>query len=294
MLNFKNIELNDAETFNRFLKDNDELSCENTFTNLLIWQSAYNNMMAVDGDFLFIKSGSGEEETHALPFGPDLIKGIEMIFEHCKDKKPSFWVQEGPRFDIFKEYCGDGYKISEIRENFDYIYLQKDLAELAGKKYHSKRNHISAFSKKYDWHYEPISNENIADVKECCEKWYAENSHRMDSEMLYEKQGVNIILDNMEKLEASGSAIYVNGVVIAFTVGTPINSKIFNVNIEKALSDYDGAYTLINREFVKNELGNYELINREDDLGLEGLRKSKLSYKPNIILKKYLFTAEDK
>ena len=293
MLNFKNIELNDVEIINSHLKYNNELSCENTFSNLLVWQSAYQNMYALHDNMLFLKSSNKSDDTFSLPFGDDLKKGIEIIYQYCKNKKPSFWVQEGSRLEKFLKLYGNDYKISEIRENFDYIYLQKDLAELKGKKFHSKRNHISAFSKKYHWRYESITQNNIADIKKCCKEWYAENLHRADSEMLYEKQGLKIILNNIERLKIVGGAIYVNDKVVAFSLGTPINDKIFDVQIEKALTEYSDAYPLINREFAKNELENYLLINREDDLGLEGLRKSKLSYKPHILLKKYILTAKD-
>ena len=293
MLEFKKIELEDIKILEKYLKNETELSCENTFTNLLIWQSAYNNMASVADGMLFIKSGYGEEEMFSLPLGGDLEKGIELLKEHCGNKNPVFWTQDGERFERFMQMYGSDYKITEIPENFDYIYKTEDLAELSGKKYHSKRNHISAFSKKYDWHYETLSDSNISDIKLCAEEWYTENAFKEDYEMHYEKQGVSTILDNTELLGIKGGAIYVGDRVVAFTLGTEINSKIFNTHIEKALSDYDGAYAVINREFAKNELTSYELINREDDLGIEGLRKAKLSYKPNIILKKYICRSEE-
>lgn len=293
MLNFKNIEIDDYEILKSFLKDNNDLSCENTFTNLLIWQKAYNNMYAVYDGYLFIKSGTGKYETYSLPFGEDLLEGIEIIKAHCKDKMPSFWAQEGDRLNLFLENYGDEYIVSEVRENFDYIYLQEDLSLLAGKKYHSKRNHISAFSKMFDWHYESVTQNNIKDIKKCYKKWYEENKYRADSEMLFEEQGVTTLADNMERLGVVGGAIYVGSEVVAFSLGVPINDSIFDIQIEKALKDYLGAYPLINREFAKNELSNYRLINREDDLGIEGLRKSKLSYKPHMLLKKFILTPKE-
>ena len=148
-------------------------------------------------------------------------------------------------------------------------------------------NHISAFSKKYDWHYESISESNIAAVKESARLWYGENTDKMNETMLCEQKGIELMLDNMQRLSIRGGAIFVDGKVVAFCLGSPINPTCFDTHIEKALSEYSGAYAVINREFAKNELSYYKYINREDDLGLEGLRKAKLSYKPSILLKKF-------
>lgn len=293
MLDFKEIKIEDYKYFKPSCLYEQEFSCENTFLNLLVWQEAYNNMFAIEDDILFVKSGKAEKQTFFLPFGKDFDKGMRLIQEYADTERPNFWVQDGPRFERFKESYAKGYKITEVRKNFDYIYLQTDLAHLTGKKYHSKRNHINAFSKLYDWEYRNIDKSNIDDIKVCCEKWYKENLDKADFTMGYEKNGIYKLLDNFSALNILGGAIYINGKVVAFTLGTPINSDCFDIAIEKALTEYSSAYTLINREFAKNCLGSYKYINREDDLGLEGLRKSKLSYNPDFLLKKYIATAEE-
>ncbi len=287
MLNFKKIELNDYEIYNKYLNKTKELSCECSFVNMLVWQSVYNNMLAVCDDLLLFKSNDGEIETFSLPFGNDLEKGMSLLLEYNGGKPMNIWAQEGPRFHKFYELFSEKYTISESRDCFDYIYLRSDLAELKGKKYHSKRNHISSFSKKHNWHYKKITSDNISDIKLCAKKWYKENTERFDRSLEAEKQGVLTMLDNMDYLNLLGGAIYVENNVVAFTLGSPIGNDVFDIHIEKALKDYSEAYTVINREFAKNELLDYKYINREDDLGLEGLRKSKLSYKPAILLKKY-------
>ncbi len=286
MLNFKNIEINDIEIYKEFMINSDELSCENAFVNLLVWQSAYNNMLAVKDDILFIKSGKKGNESFRLPNGQDLEKGIFLLREYL-GCEPVFWAQEGSGLEKFRNTVGRSYTFYENRDASDYIYLQSDLANLSGKKYHSKRNHISAFSKSFDWHYESINDGNKDAVRKCAELWYQENADRLDKTMLCEQKGIDIMLSNMERLSVRGGAIFVDGKAVAFCLGSPINSDCFDTHIEKALSDYSGAYAVINREFAKNELSDYKYINREDDLGLEGLRKAKLSYKPCILLKKY-------
>ena len=286
MLKFKKTEIGDIEVFKKYIGFSGELSCESAFVNLLIWQSAYNNMWAEEDGQLIIKSGKGEDSSYRLPFGNDFLKGINLIREYSGEEYPDFWVQEGKRLDNFKANFGDKYVFEENRDAFDYIYLREDLANLSGKKYHGKRNHISAFSKKHNWSFKPITAENTEDVKLCAEKWYKENADREDKYLRCEKQGIITILDNMELLGVRGGAVYVDGRVVAFTLGSRISDEIFDIHIEKALSDYAEGYTVINREFART-LTEYKYINREDDMGLEGLRKAKLSYKPAILLKKY-------
>ena len=286
MLKFKKTEIEDIEVFKKYIGFSGELSCESAFVNLLVWQSAYNNMWAEEDGQLIIKSGKGEESSYRLPFGDDFIKGIQLIREYSGEKYPDFWAQEGKRLDNFKAHFGDKYVFEENRDAFDYIYLRSDLADLSGKKYHSKRNHISAFSKKHDWVFKPITPDNTADVKLCAEKWYKENADKEDKYLRCEKRGIYTILDNMELLGVRGGAVYVGGDVVAFTLGSRISDEIFDIHIEKALPDYAEGYTVINREFART-LTEYKYINREDDMGLEGLRRAKLSYKPSILLKKY-------
>ena len=286
MLKFKKTEIGDIDVFKKYICGDGEFSCESAFVNLLVWQNAYNNMWAQEDGHLIIKSGKGENSVFRLPFGDDFHKGIELIREYSGKEYPDFWVQDGKRLEEFKEYCGDKYYLEENRDAFDYIYLQSDLAELSGKKYHGKRNHISAFSKKFAWEYRAITAQNTEDIKICAEKWYNENSFRADKYLMCEKNGVNTILDNMEKLGVKGGAIYVGGEAVAFTLGSAINCEVFDIHVEKALSQYAESYTVINRAFART-LTDYKYINREDDMGLEGLRKAKLSYKPSILLKKY-------
>ena len=294
MLEFKKIELTDIDIYNSFIQNSNELSCEYAFVNLLMWQDLYNNEIAICDGQLIIKSKDDGIETFYLPLGDDLQKGINLIKEYKKSKKIDFWAQEGSRFEKFRKLYQNEYVFKEVRDAFDYIYLTTDLAELKGKKYHSKRNHISAFSKKYDWHYEKVTDDNINAVKLCAKEWYAENSDRFDTIMQAEKNGIEIMLDNLENLNICGGAIFIEDRVVAFTLGTSMGKEVFNIHIEKALKEYAGAYAVINQQFAKNELLSYKYINREDDLGIEGLRKAKLSYKPTKLLKKYYCQQVDK
>ncbi len=291
-MEFKKITLDSRDILLPFLQGADELTCELSFINLLLWQPLYNNCYCIEDGILYLKSYDEHIETYSLPFG-DMKTGVENIIKHTQNPYPTFWAQAGGRFDSFCKLYGDSYDIIESRNEFDYIYNSSDLINLAGKKYHSKRNHISAFSKQFDWHYEDICADNIDRVRECADIWYSQSADKMDDELKCEMQGVYMMLDNMDTLKLCGGAIVIDNRVVAFTLGSPLNQSIYNIHIEKAISGFEAAYTVINREFAAHHCSSYKYINREDDLGLEGLRKSKLSYKPTIILPKYVLTKKE-
>ncbi len=291
-MEFKKIELCDASALNAFLQSADELTCEISFVNLLLWQPLYNSYFCIEDNMLFLKTQSGSNVAYSVPFG-DVKKGVQKIIQHCNNSYPTIWAQEGSRFREFKNLYGYCYNFTEHRNEFDYIYNSSDLINLSGKKYHSKRNHISSFSKQFDWHYEDITPQNVKGIKECAETWYRQYGAKLDEGLKTEMRGIDLMLDNMVNLGVKGGAIVVDNRVVAFTLGSAINQNVYNIHIEKAISGFEAAYTVINREFAARNLSSYKFINRENDLGIEGLRKSKLSYKPEIILPKYICTKKE-
>lgn len=287
MIDFKSPKLTDYKKFAGFFFDDGEFSCEMNFISIYIWKAVYENKFYMDDKTLFFKSKSEDGGyVFSLPYG-DMDYGMELIFSYCKENgiKPDIWTSQGKRLDTFLKKYKD-YEMIPERDNFDYIYKREDLSTLAGKKYHSKRNHISAFSKKYNWEYEKLSDNNVEEFLSFSEKWYNDRMESLDEGLFAEQQALKEILCSGD-IDYTGALIKIDGKVVAITLGSPINSKVFDIHYEKADTEYMTAYALINREFAARELGNYEYINREDDLGLEGLRRAKLSYKPAILLEKY-------
>ncbi len=289
MIQFRSPQLSDYKKFAPFFSSEGELSCEMNFISIYVWKRVYENKFYMDEKTLIFRSvtDDGKGYVFSLPYG-DFDYGMSIIFDYCKEQgiKPNLWTSKGKRFEKFlqKYSC---YEMIPERDNFDYIYLRDDLATLSGKKYHSKRNHISAFSKKYNWSYEPLSAENMEEFLAFSDKWYKDKGIEEDEGLKAEKKALGEILSSHEGIEYKGALIKVEDRVVAITLGSPINSFTFDIHYEKADKDYPTAYALINREFAARELADYKYINREDDLGLEGLRKAKLSYKPEIILEKY-------
>ena len=285
MYSFKSPKLEDFKKFAPFFFDEGELSCEMNFINIYIWQQVYGNKFYLDDKVLILKSQGKEGEVFSLPFG-DFDHGMSVIFDYCKQNgiKPNLWTNQGKRMETFlkKFTC---YDAIPQRDSFDYIYNREDLAELKGKKYHSKRNHISAFSRKYNWTYHSLNKDNICEFLSFADRWY--DSREQDNGLKAEKNALHEILAFGDTLNIQGALIKVENRVVAATFGSPINSYTFDIHFEKADIQFPTAYTVINREFAARQLSEYKYINREDDLGIEGLRKAKLSYKPEIILEKY-------
>ena len=188
--------------------------------------------------------------------------------------------------ELEKAIPGGFFYIPE-RNYFDYIYLREDLATLKGKKYQAKRNHIDKFNKKFAYEYIPITPELVPECLQLECKWYKANREDNDEEDLNdERRSIIYALNHYDELGLIGGAICVDHQIVAFTFGAPINHNTFGVHVEKANVNYEGAYAVINKEFASHLPEKYTYVNREEDLGIPGLRQAKLSYNPFILLEK--------
>ncbi len=278
MLEFKTPELDDAEKIRELLKyvtgDNCQM-CLNSFFN---WGPEYNLTVAFAHGCLVTRGGKNGKFNYCFPQGNgDRKKIIEELLE---EESLNFYglLPEDVKF-MEKEFP-DMFEFRENRDSADYIYLVEDLAELKGKKYHSKRNHIKYFEKNYNWTYESLTEKNLSDCIRMTEKWIEENEDKIDDGVDTELDVIKRAFDNFTAFGFTGGALRVDGEVVAWTLGEKLSEDTFCTHFEKAFSDLRGAYPMINREFAKNELSSYTFVNREEDMGLEGLRKAKLSYKP--------------
>lgn len=264
--------------------------CEGAYVNALIWHKYYGHRIAFTGDTLFMKLYFEGRHIFLLPFCDDLRAGCETILAYCRSKgiTPFFLIPEGKRFDRFRDLYAADFDFKESRDDFEYIYSREKLAALSGKKFHSKRNHISAFTKAHSWQYEPIDDHNAEEVLAVSKIWADTHYDGSNPSILVEQESLALLLQHRALLGIRGGLIRVEGKVVAFTLGSPISESTFDVHMEKALNEYSTAYTVINQAFAKDLDCVY--LNREDDMGLEGLRKAKLSYQPDILLKKYACT----
>lgn len=180
------------------------------------------------------------------------------------------------------------FEFTTNRDYSDYIYLRSDLATLTGKKFQSKRNHINRFKKEYTYKYVPITPDRVQECLYLEAEWCKANDCDKQDGTGNERQAIVFALEHFEELGLSGGILYANDKIVAFTFGMPINKETFGVHVEKADTTVDGAYAMINFEFANHIPETFTYINREEDLGIEGLRKAKLSYQPETILEKFV------
>ncbi|RPJ07649.1 MAG: DUF2156 domain-containing protein [Spirochaetaceae bacterium] len=174
------------------------------------------------------------------------------------------------------------YRIAEDRDNFDYLYLRQDLAKLPGKKFHKKRTFVSGFMKTYAHESKPLLRDTIPVAQAVLEEWHTIQGE--DGDLAATKEA----LLHFEELGLCGAVYWVSGKPAAFVIGEPLlENNSYVIHFEKALTSFRGIYQYINKAFASVIPKKYVYINREQDLGDEGLRQAKLTYRPCDFVKKY-------
>ena len=186
------------------------------------------------------------------------------------------------------EIQGSGlFKIEAARDHFDYVYRSEDLIKLSGNRYHGKKNHINKFRKTYEFSYEPLTPERVKPAWRYPDLWCKAKRCHEDIDLMDEAMAVKDILQNLEALKVRGGVLLINDKVEAFTLGEMLNPETAVVHIEKANPEIPQAFVVINQQFCEHTWQNVRFINREQDLGDEGLRKAKLSYHPVRLVEKF-------
>ena len=257
---------------------------EAAFGTYYIWQKRFDFQIAHHKGFFVARSNGG----YIFPAGEGNLDEVLCDLTedaHKRGETVRFLFSERFRA-ILEQFCPNCYEITENRANSDYLYRVTDLASLSGKKYHAKRNHIARFLRNYDYTFETVTTD--AQAEECirlAEQWG--NTAENEADFSDELDAIRRAFSARTQLYLTAGLLRVEGRVIAFAAGEPINDRVFDQHFEKALVEFDGAYAMINREFMRNCLMDYELVNREEDMGIEGLRKAKLSYLPERLVDKY-------
>lgn len=274
-----------------------------SIANMFLLQEKYNTELKIVKNVL-IRYYYGDENRTGYAFPLFLKKDIplkqalEIIFEDAREQKRevSFCLitQEQKRaldLCLSEHFSGRRVAWKTNRDDCDYIYLRENLAGLLGSRYQKKRNHISRFNRIYDtnWEFKLYPQNDIAqDILTVSQKWFLEKEGELKEVLQLEYQSILNALDNTQLLGLTGGVLYINGEPAAMTLAAPISSDVLDVIYEKAVEEYEknGAYAIINQQFAKTCEG-FLYLNREEDMGVEGLRKAKLSYKPDMILDKF-------
>ncbi len=289
---FKRPQLEDKEIISHYFKHHTSRSCERTFVNVFLWARFYNVTFAIIEDTLVFKSEDEDSFAFAYPAGEagNVRKALDRLYEYSQERGVPFRLYNvtPDHFDQIEGWYPGRFQIEYNEDIADYVYESEKLCTLAGKKLHGKRNHINKFKSLYEgrWSYETMSDDNLEECFQMALKWRNLNGCNDDPEKNSEMCVTLNSLRLFKELELTGGILRVDGQIVAFTIGEPICSDTFVVHIEKAFPDVQGAYTMINQQFVEHECMDYKYVNREEDTGDEGLRKAKRSYRPVFMVEK--------
>ncbi|MHB8069153.1 MAG: DUF2156 domain-containing protein [Desulfobaccales bacterium] len=288
---FKPLGLEDQEILHRLLWEYQPETSELTFTNLLIWKDYYKLSWSLERHWLLIIGDSAAGRAWAFPpIGPPSRAEI------CR--KLLLWLQEekGVRFPrieradnrLVQELAGaPGLMVEPLRDHFDYLYRTADLVLLQGHNYQAQRNHINHMQRAYVYAYEPLQERHLPACLDLAEIWCAQKGCIEDLSLTGEWEAVKSSLRNFHQLHLQGGVILINNQVEAFTLGELLNQETAVVHIEKANPAISGLYAVINQEFCRHVWPQVPFINREQDLGVPGLRSAKLSYQPQRLIEKF-------
>lgn len=306
---FKDIELSDAQWIRELFSVPDYNSEDYNFTFQFLWKNTFRSKVARIGDLVLIQYNMDGRKSYLMPVGradehqvADIINS--MLNENSllgDDGTLVFYGVLPSQMDFFEKNFAGRYTSEQIRMGADYIYDAQALKTLSGKKYQAKRNFANGFRRLYRWRFEPICESNMEECLQMNDEWCRRNGCGQDFWKNNEFCAVRVALNNYKALDLDGGLLRVDGKVVAFTIGERTSSDTLLVHIEKALTEYRGAYQAMSQEFLGYMDGvlreresipegtpAFTLVNREDDSGDENLRKAKMEYHPIEIKEKYL------
>ncbi|MHB8053911.1 MAG: DUF2156 domain-containing protein [Candidatus Aminicenantales bacterium] len=277
---FKLLDLEDRAVVHEFLNRHPFEACEYSFGNNFIWrQFDHPRWTVLHGNLCLIFNPPGEPPYALAPIGAtDIPKTIEALLDVV------------PRLvrvpaSVAQAYA-DGLLCAPDRDAFDYVYATEDLADLQGKKYDGKRNRIRKLEREHRWRYIPVDEGHLDDCRKLFEEWFAEKDESAPMASA-QKSAIHEALTHFRALGLSGGAIEVDDRLAALSIGEPLTRDTAVIHIEIVSPCCEGLAQIMNREFVRNAFRDFAFINREEDLGIPGLRRAKMSYHPDHLVEKF-------
>lgn len=300
MIAFRDPEIGDRQWVEERFRASGNQGCEYSFSTLFLWSGAYQQQVAPMDGFVLERLRGKLGAGYLFPAGSGPLEPVLSALEKDAAERGEpcrFFCVTPEQAERLEQLRPGQYAFQSDRDGWDYLYALDRLAGLGGKKLHGKRNHIRRFEESHpDWQVEQITMGNLAECAEMDLEWNrryrsldaageeAEARTRLD-----ERHAMSRAFAHYEALGMDGLLLRTGGKVVAFTMGSPISADTFDVHFEKAYGEIQGAYPMINREFARWLQANrpgVRWLNREDDMGLEGLRKSKESYYPDRMVEK--------
>lgn len=292
MIDFQKLDLSNQEHYNEYLKTCGERGCEYSLANLYMW--GRQKAAFIDG-CLALFSQFERSSVYPFPIGDgDVAAVLDAIIHdaHSRGLLCRLTSMTAEDCAMLEELYPGRFRFHPDRNSCDYIYSIENLATLPGRKYQRKRNHLHHFHQNYpDCRIIPIDESLIPEVMAMTDAWYKSRCTPESRDEFYlEQVALRRAFDKWTELGLEGVALIDAERILAMTAGSFLNKTTFDVHFEKALEDVDGAYTAINQAFaayLHEKYPDLRWLNREDDLGLPGLRKAKLSYYPDRLVVKF-------
>lgn len=294
IIDFHDLTKQDKPLLDRYFRSRYYDNSYFNFTNLFMWRIPYHVRWCEENGVLYMTCEWEGTLMAMQPFGPEekMQEATDRYLAYFQEiGRPLLfvWLESGYA-EFLEQYKGASFDIREDRDNFDYVYLAEKLISLSGRKLHSKKNHLNAFRKMYPQaEYLAITEEIIPACRVELESWYQMRlTDEPDDPFIdWERRAILEVFDDYEYFGLRGGAIRLDGRIIAFTFGEQLNTDSVVVHVEKADPNIRGAYPAINQGYVANNWSAMTYINREEDMGHEGLRKAKESYKPEKMIRKF-------
>ena len=288
---FKPIELNDRDFIHETLWNYQSQTSELTFTNLFMWRLHYRLEWSVYKDWLVLLCHPAGQNPFFLPLaGPSpRTEAVQTVLAwlHEERKVAAPAIERADAILVSETSSLAGVASEPTRDHFDYVYASEDLIQLSGRKYHNKKNHINRFLKGYRFDHVPFTGNLVEECLVVLEKWCNEKECNKYPVLRAETDAVKEALQHFNRLKIEGGAILIQGKVEAFSLGEMLNRDTAVIHVEKADPRIPELFTVINQQFCEKQWSSVPYINREQDLGIAGLRQAKLSYNPVRLIEKY-------
>ncbi|MBO5373543.1 MAG: DUF2156 domain-containing protein [Lachnospiraceae bacterium] len=292
MIDFKPIALEDKALYEQYLSAEKELGCNYSFANLFLW-GKQNIAFLHNHIVLFSQFNNLNIYPYPLGFGDKKLV-LDAIIADAKERNIPCKISClcADEQDVLEVLYPKKFQFFFDRDSSDYVYAIDDLADLKGRKYHRKRNHYNGFLKNFpNYRVEPLTTEHIPSVQEFIHQWYESKLiENPKANFQMEQQAIKKALSHYNALKMEGLILFHESDIFAITLGSRLSSNTFDVHFEKAKGEVNGAYAAINCEFaryIRNKYPEIQFLNREEDMGIPGLRKAKESYYPHHMAEKY-------
>ena len=298
MIPFERLCIQRKAEYDEYLMNCGQRGCEYSFVNLYLW--GRQTAALVDG-YLVLFSHFNGHSVYPFPVGKgDIRPVLDAIIADSRERGIPCRLTSLNQADmeLLEAYYPGKFRFRCDRSDFDYVYNIDDLADLRGRKFQQKRNHLNRFEENHpDWRVEALDEATVDDARALIDHWFDVKAEDPELDLGLEKLALRRVFEQFEELGLEGMVLYADGQPVAVTIGSPLSEDTFDVHFEKAREDIQGAYGAINRAFARHLREKYpalRYLNREDDLGLPGLRKAKLSYNPAFLVEKcWAYLAEE-